>query len=433
MILREEVGILKRAMRVTLNPTNKQQIILGCLMYASRKLWNVANYERRQWNKDSEQPYPNWYDQKKRLKDHFWYKNLPSQTAQEVLKVLDQSWKSFYQLVKSGGIENPKPPRFKQKNFNIKFLNNGFTILSCNQLRLSLSKRLKGYLKEKYGIEDRYLDVHVPNHVPLDQKIKTIEIRPLSNGKFDLILVVETEDVKVKSPSEKFMSIDMGVNNFLSCYLYNGKSIILSGRQMLSINRYFDKTIAHYESISKAQQAARGMRYPKSSKRVLQLFEKRQKQVHHLLHSMTRQIVNIAKEYGVETIVIGNITGIREGKKMGRVNNQKFHRLPFAKVIQQITYKAEEVGICMKNDITEEYTSQTCACCKERPSKENARKTNRKHRGLYVCQECSSVINADINGAINLSKKYLETLQREPVVVLDTPKVYTFNGHQFVA
>ena len=48
---------------------------------------------------------------KKAHKEDLWYKQLPSQTAQEVCKLLDKAWKSFYALKRSGGIETPRPPR----------------------------------------------------------------------------------------------------------------------------------------------------------------------------------------------------------------------------------------------------------------------------------------------------------------------------------
>ncbi len=51
--------------------------------------------------------YPDWYYQKKAHKEDLWYKQLPSQTAQEVCKLLDKAWKSFYALKRSGGIEIP--------------------------------------------------------------------------------------------------------------------------------------------------------------------------------------------------------------------------------------------------------------------------------------------------------------------------------------
>ena len=420
----------------TINPDTESKIVLNSLCYATRKLWNVANYERRQWKKDTGTPYPNWYDQKKRLKNHFWYKNLPSQSAQELLAVLHRSWKSFYGLVKTGGIENPKPPRYKHRNFSIHFLNNGFKIMPDNKVQLSLPKQLKDYLKEKYNFMENYLILDVPNHLNLKSyTVKTLQIKPLNNGKYGLFFAVDVEKPERKEPDyQKYMSIDIGVNNFLSCYLYNGKSSIYSGRQLLAINRYYDKIIGYYQSICDAEQASRGIEYPKQSKRVTMLYDKRRKQVEHLLHSMTRALIEEALTNKVEVIFIGDITNIRGNSNLGKKNNQKFHRLPFRKVIDQIKYKAELKGITVMDDVSEEYTSQTCSYCKEIPSKENARKSNRKYRGLYVCKDCNTVINADINGAVNIAKKYLEHLSKDrPVVALDRPIMYRFNGQSFVA
>ena len=104
-------------------PTTEQKIIFGYMGYAAYKLWNVGNYEKLNYKKLGMTAFPNWYDQKKRLKDNFFYKNLPSQTAQDVLQQLQEAWVSFFTLKKTGGVVNPKPPRFKHQNMSITFLN----------------------------------------------------------------------------------------------------------------------------------------------------------------------------------------------------------------------------------------------------------------------------------------------------------------------
>jgi len=423
------VNTIKLAKSCTIRPDKTQAVVLGCLTYAASKLWNIANYERKNWDKDSGKPYPNWYDQKKRLKSHFWYKALPSQSAQEVLKVLNSSWQSFYTSKKNGSIENPRPPRYKHSNFNVKFLSNGFKILPGNKVKLTLPKQMKQHLKEKHSLELKYLFVDVPKHLQL-QEVKTVEFKPLLSGKYELFFVVEIEDPELQEQNGQFMAIDIGVSNFLTCYLYDGSSYIFSGRQLLSINRYFDKTISYYQGIAWGQQRSQNKRF-KATKQMELLYHKRRLQVKHLLHCMTRELINLARNRSVDTIVIGDITGIRKEADMGRKTNQKFHKLPYDIVINQIKYKAELAGINVINHITEEYTSQSCAFCTEMPLKENAVKSNRKHRGLYLCRDCGIVVNADVNGAINISKKYLEALNRVPVVVLGTPVVYRFNGTRF--
>ena len=69
--------------------------------------------------------YPDWYYQKKTHKGNLWYKQLPSQTVQETCKQLDKAWKSFYVLKKTGGIKDPNPPRFKQDNIPITYMQMG--------------------------------------------------------------------------------------------------------------------------------------------------------------------------------------------------------------------------------------------------------------------------------------------------------------------
>ncbi len=420
---------IKLARSCTIRPNEIQAIVLGCLTYAASKLWNVANYERKNWKKDSGEPYPNWYEQKKRLKTHFWYKALPSQSAQEVLKILNSAWQSFYTSKKSGHIENPRPPRYKQGHFNIKFLNNGFQILPGNKVRLSLPKQLKQHLQEEHSLELKYLFVDVPKHLQL-QEVKTVELKLLANGKYELFFVTEIEDTEPQPQNGNFMACDIGIFNFLTCYLYNGLSVILSGRQLLSVNRYYDKTISYYQSIAWGQQGSQSKRF-KATKQIALLYHKRRLQVKHILHCMSRELVNLAQDNNVDTIVIGELAGIRKEANLGRKTNQKFHRLPYEIVINQIKYKAKLAGINVVDNITEEYTSQSCAFCKDKPSAENAVKSNRKHRGLYLCRDCGTALNADVNGAINISKKYLETLDRVPVVVLGTPVVYRFNGSKF--
>ena len=79
--------------------------IIGHMCYAASKLWNICNYERHHYKELRLEKYPDWYYQKKAHKGNLWYKQLPSQTAQETCKQLDKAWRSFYVLKKTGGIK----------------------------------------------------------------------------------------------------------------------------------------------------------------------------------------------------------------------------------------------------------------------------------------------------------------------------------------
>jgi len=426
---KNEPNAKQRVIQFELNPNKEQCIILGALTYASSKLWNVANYERVTWTKESGDPYPNWYEQKARLKESFWYKNLPSQTAQEVLKQLDEAWSSFYKLKKTGGIENPRPPQYKHNNFNIRYLNKGFTI-SNGVIRLMVPKQQKLYMKQKYKIDVDFLYIQIPDgYKNFAGKVKVIEIIPLPRyNRYKVNIIVNLPAAQYQQDNAIYMAIDLGINNLMTCYTSTGKNMIISGRQLLSINRYFDKEIAYYQSITYAQ--ASGTKHKKSSRRIQQLYAKRKKQVHHLLHTATKQVIDFAEQQGVTTIIIGDLSHIRDDKDRGRVNNQKFHKWPFKKVEELITYKAADRGIFTDKQ-QESYTSQ-CSPYATEVSETSAQKSNRKYRGLYVVD--TKAYNADCVGAYNILKKYLCRVGKPnpAVVALDTPEMYRWDGHSFI-
>ncbi|MBZ4666320.1 transposase [Mahella sp.] len=421
----------QRIVQFEINPDKKQSIILSALTYASSKLWNIANYERVTWTKESGQPYPDWYEQKARLKENFWYKNLPSQTAQEVLKQLDEAWSSFYKLKKTGGIENPRPPKYKHSNFNIRYLNKDF-VISEGIIRLAVPKQQKEYIKQKYDLDADFLYIQIPDEYKnIAGKVKVIEIIPIpKSNRYKVNIIIELPAVPYKQDNGIYMAIDPGINNLMTCYTTTGKSMIISGRQLLSINRYFDKQIAYYQSIAYAQQEAWGIKHKQSTRRIQQLYTKRKKQINHLLHTAAKQVIDFAEQEGVSRIIIGDVSHIRDNRDMGQKNNQKFHKWPFKKLEELLTYKAEDMSIMIEKQ-EESYTSQ-CSPYAESVSKATAEKSNRKHRGLYVVE--GKVCNADCVGAYNILKKYLcrVGITYPAVVALDTPEMYRWNGHRFI-
>ena len=414
--------------RVLYKPTREAAIILGSMCKASAKLWNVANYEKKNYKDLGFEKFPNWYDQKRRLKDNFWFKNLPSQTAQEVLNILEKSWRSFFKLKITGGIENLNPPRFKQKSskFNIKYLNNGFQV-QCDMIRFSIPKQQKQYLKETYQIESTYLFVEIERFSQLNLKAKEIEFKPLKNGNYEILIAHEVSDTELKIDNGKYLSIDLGVSNLMTCYdNHNEKSFIISGRQLLAINRYFDKEIAYYQSISDAQQSARGIKYPKKSKRVKRLYEKRRGQLNHLIHCATKEIANYCRDNDISKVIIGDMKDIRENCNLGKVNNQKFHKLPFKQIEDRIIYKLQLIGVEVEKQ-KENYSSQ-CSPLSASVSKKHAQKSNRKYRGLY--KDNSTIFNADSVGAFNIMRLYLQSVKKEVKIRatgLSNPTTLKFN------
>ena len=387
----------KTVIRLDENESN----IIGHMCYAASKLWNICNYERIHYKESGMEKYPDWYYQKSHHKDNMWFKSLPSQTAQEVCKLLDKAWKSFYTLKKTGGIENPGAPRFKQTGIAVTYMQNGIRHESgSGQVRLSIPKKLKEYMKATYQISDNYL--FLKNSIFKDtDRIKQLKLYPPKDGRCELITVYEVEDPKMLSDNGHYLSVDLGLHNLMTCYDSCGHSFIM-GREYLSICRKYDKEIARVQSQWAGQQAKKGIRYPKPSRHVLKLYSKKRDTVRDYLHKMTRRLTDYCVEHDIRTVVIGDIRNIRNGTDLGKRNNQKLHALPYEKIYMMLEYKLKLEGIRLIKQ-EESYTSQ-CSPYADSVSGEYAQKRNRKTRGLYVVN--GEVFNADAVGAYNIMRKY---------------------------
>ena len=118
--------------------------------------------------------------------------------------------------------------------------------------------------------------------------------------------------------------------------------------------------------------------------------------VNAILHRVSKRIVNLALASN-SYIVLGDLTGLRrrvngKGKRLNRIVSN----MPYYRLTKMIEYKAMLKGIPVITT-SEAYTSRTCHICRC----EGKRRT----QGLFVCPHCGEY-NADLNGAINIAKKF---------------------------
>ena len=395
--------------------------ILGHLCYAADKLWNVCNYERRNYRELGMEKYPDWYYQKKAHKDDLWYKSLPSQTAQEVCKKLDKAWKSYYALLKTNGIKNPNPPRFKQEPMEITYMQNGIVHeKGDNKVRLSLPKKLKEYMRSEYGIEDNYL--YLENKIFQEtDTIKQIKLYPPEDNEVKVIVIYEVKDQLPVEENGHYLSIDLGLHNLFTCYDSEGKAFI-AGRKYLNICYRYDKEIARIQSQWDKIQSSKGIQYPKSSMHLKKVYRKKNNSINDYLHKMTRMIAEYCQTNAISVVVIGDIRNIRKNRDLGHRVNQKLHSLPYSRIYEMLSYKLALYGIQMIRE-KESYTSQ-CSPYAPAVSKRYADKKKRVKRGLY--KDGMEVFNADAAGAFNILRKYLAEHEKEievPVRGISDPTV----------
>lgn len=214
---------------------------------------------------------------------------------------------------------------------------------------------------------------------------------------------------KLNSKPKRIVGIDLGIDNFATIANNIGKKpIIIKGKVLKSINQYYNKQRAYYYSILRQGKTQKEGQF--TSKRLKRLDEKRNAKVKDFMHKASRTVIDYCITNDIDTIIIGKNEDWKRNINIGKVNNQKFVTIPYSQFIEMIEYKAYEEGI--KVIITEEsYTSKASffdgdimPTYDEKSNSKHSFSGKRIKRGLYQTKD-GSLINADVNGALNIIVK----------------------------
>jgi len=374
---------MKLCVKYRLNPTPEQEECLRTLAFYGTKLYNTDNWMRReQWDKTGK--IPNWYDQKKTLKDNHWYKLLPSQTAQAAIKNLQDNYVSWFKLRKVD--KDARPPMFRRKDRLSPLTFYQQFSISNGEIAFSMSRKFK----KENGIGKLIFKVEMWRDVKGIPKMCNVLYQ---NGKWMAHVVYEIPEKPLREYPD-IMAVDIGIINLMATVDTNGQSKIYSGGQALAVQHYFNKEMAKVQSKTMEQHDKKGC------KSVTRMHRRKKTQISQIIHTATKKVIEQAERNKIGMIVVGDIKNIRKDKNWGKRGNQKLHSWGFAKLLTQIEYKAKLSGIRFVK-VSERDTSKICSVCGL------IRKSNRKHRGLYRCK-CGNEMNADVNGALNILKRYLQ-------------------------
>ena len=361
----------------------------------SKNLYNHANYlVRKEFIENNK--WLRYQDLDKLLKkdiDYPDYKNMPTaQCAQQTLQLLDRSWKSFFNSVKDWSVHKdkysgkPKLPQYKRKDSRFMLVLTGQQVKQKNNL-LKFPKSF-----HNFTIASRCASL--PNF----EKINQVRIIPRNQIFYvEIVYSISIRDTLLQDNGRR-MSIDLGLDN-LATIVTNTRlnPIIVNGKGLKSINQYYNKQKAYYQSVAKH------MNDKHYTNRLYRLTQKRKFKIEDSLHKISKFIVDTALENKITTIVIGNNKEWKQSISLGKRTNQSFVSIPHRRLIEKIVYKSQTLGI--RVILTEEsYTSGTSFLDGELPIKANYDKTRRKYRGLFISNR-GVLINADVNAAYQIMKK----------------------------
>ena len=157
----------------------------------------------------------------------------------------------------------------------------------------------------------------------------------------------------------------------------------------------------------------------KNTKQIINIKRYRDNYINDYLHKASKLIVTYAKDNECNKIVIGNIKYIKQNMRY----NKKFVQIPIQQFVDKIKYKAKLMGIEIVF-ITEEYTSGCSSFDLEEISKEKYNKSRRICRGLFKTNK-NLLVNADINGSLNILRKYIKYTSIPKLIQEAMDKGYT--------
>ena len=373
--------------------------ILRLLCRLSKNLYNEALYSVRQYY-FTEKKYLRYEDNYHYCKSSDNYKLLNTDIAQQTMKAVDRSFKSFFGLLalaKQGlyPFEDISIPHYRPKDgyFSLlipraKIKNGAFAI------PVSLE------FKKRYGT----VTIHVPEML-WDKPIKEIRIHPKCNGRFfEIEYVYEKPEVSVPLNPGKFLSVDLGLDNLASCVTDDGASFIIDGKQIKSYNRLYNKENARLQSV-KDRQGIKG-----NTKRQYLNLRKRNRRIRHGMSVAASRIIRFCIDNEIGNLVVGCNPEWKQGINIGKQNNQNFVQIPHGTLRTKLSYLCQLYGIRYIEQ-EESYTSKASFFDNDPiPVYDPENPTNhtfsgkRISRGQYRSKN-GIVINADINGALNILRK----------------------------
>ena len=379
--------------------SSKKLEIVKQLSYYSARLYNVGLYSVKQYYFNNN-AYLNYAKNYHECKANENYKLLLSDTSQQILRIVDRNFKSFFGLLKLKAqgkyTEKVRIPHYKKQDelMNITIQGRSARIRK-GYVIIGLSKAFK----EEHNPPFNELKFKLPKNITVD-KLQEVRILPVFNGlEFDIEFVYKKEFEPISVDKNNYLSIDMGLDNFATCFNSNdGSSFIIDGRYIKSINRHYNKQKAYYQSILDRQNI-------KVSKKMLNLSRKRYNKINNYFNLAVKYITDYTISKNIGSIVIGDFSDIKRNINIGKKNNQNFVNIPYGIFKRKLQSKCEQLGIDYHLQ-EESYTSKCSFLDNEPVKKHDTYKGKRVKRGLFRTSQ-GYLINADVNGSANILVKFL--------------------------
>ena len=329
--------------------------------------------------------------------DH--YSGIPSQTAQHIEMQAASDFKNWLKALAawekdpSAFTGKPKMPNYKKGDVESFSFTNQTASIKDGHIVLPKTK------------------VTIPCRIREGASLREIRVSPY-HGNYLVCLCYETEEtgslpMDAALPGRHSAAVDFGVDNIMTVTSDTGESVLFKGGAVKSANQWYNKRKSHLVSVLTK---GRPTKERPSSRQLERLAMHRAEWMHDTFQKMSSRLIEWCLANEVGTLVLGVNKGWKQGAGMGHRNNQSFAGIPFYTLQMMVRYKAARAGIHVE-DQEESYTSKASFIDGDpipvygKTAGHAAFSGERIYRGLYRSKD-GILINADINGAANILRKW---------------------------
>ena len=367
-----------KAIKIRIYPSDEQKQFINRQLGCCRVVYNTClAYRRDKYEKEgisiTSSQAINYIVELK--KEREWLKEVHSKVLQQSVMDMNSSYKNFFER-RSGF------PKFKSKKDyeqKCRFPKDAFIGVRGN--RIDLIKSLKDIHFKCSVRDERYLNKN-------QDKVHSLTLTRNKVGQYYLSILVDKQ-IEPKSQTTSVIGIDLGIKDF----------VITSEGQVFE-NLHFKKSETNklkrlQRQLSRKQPNSNNKE--KARIKIAKLNQRIRNKKLHYLHQVSNQLVSENQIICMEDL---NVKGMMRNHNLA----ESISEMNFGEFKNLLTYKCLQYGRQLVFIDRFYPSSKTCHCCGY------VNKSLTLSDRQWVCPECNSVIDRDLNAAQNIKDEGLRKI-----------------------